>query len=98
MTRVLLAHGADPNCQNDDGDTPMHIAIKSRIVRDPVGFIELLLAAGADPKIRNQAGRTALDEALQEAGRVAETYFPARPIGPKNLERVIELLTSSAAA
>ena len=92
MARVLLAHGANPNCRNKVGDTPMHAAIKSRIVVDPTMFIELLLASGADPAILNNEGRTAADEALLQVGKVAETYFPARPIAPKKLERVIELL------
>jgi len=92
LARVLLAHGADPNCQNKDGDTPMHASIKSRIVVDPIAFVEVLLAAGAAPEIRNHDGRTALDEALRQTGKMAETYFPARPIRPKNLDRVIELL------
>jgi ankyrin repeat protein len=93
FARVFLAHGADPNCQNLYGDTPTHIAIKSRIVRDPTAFIELLLEAGADPGICNHDGRNALAEAMDQADKIAETYFPARPIGPKNLKRVIELLT-----
>lgn len=93
LARVLLARGADPNCRDQDGDTPMHAAIKSRIVGDPTAFVELLLAAGADPAIRNNDGRTALDEALQQVGKAAETYFPARLIAAKNLKRVIELLS-----
>jgi ankyrin repeat protein len=92
LARVLLAHGADPNCRNKAGDTPLHAAIKNRIVIDPIAFVELLLAAGADPEIRNNDGRTVLDEALQQAGKIAETYFPARPLRPKNLDRVIALL------
>jgi hypothetical protein len=39
VARVLLAHGANPNCRNEDGDTPMHTAIKSRIVADPAAFM-----------------------------------------------------------
>jgi ankyrin repeat protein len=92
FARILLAHGADPNCRNRDGDTPMHAAIKSRLVRDPTEFVQMMLASGADRTILNNDGRTALDEALLQVGKAAETYFPARPIGVKNLERVIELL------
>jgi len=92
LARVLLAHGADPNCRDKDGDTPMHAVIKSRLVGDPTAFVELLLASGADRTILNNDGRTALDEALPQVGKAAETYFPARPIAAKRLERVIELL------
>ena len=92
VARVLLENGANPNCRNKDGDTPIHAAIKSRLVGDPTAFIELLLGAGADRAIVNNDGRTAAHEALRQVGRAAETYFPARPIGPKKLERAIELL------
>jgi hypothetical protein len=92
IARVLLAHGASPNCRNRHGDTPIHAAIESRLVRDPTAFVEFLLASGADPAIRNHDGRTALEEALEQSGRNAETYFPARPVGLKKLDRVIQLL------
>lgn len=106
MARVLLAHGADPNCRHQrsqlnaadrtDGDTPLHIAIKSRIVVDPTEFVALLLSAGADPTLRNRDEKTPLDEALLQGDRVAETYYPARPIAPKNLQRVIAMLEGAA--
>jgi ankyrin repeat protein len=93
---ILLEHGSSPNCRNRHGDTPMHAAIKSRLVRDPSALVELLLAAGADTLIRNVDGRTALDEALLQVGKVSETYFPARPVGEKKLDRVIEMLKGGA--
>ena len=68
------------------------MALKSRLVRDPTTFVEFLLGPGADRTIRNDDGRTALEEALRQSGRNAETYFPARPAGLKNLDRVIQLL------
>lgn len=74
----------------------MHLAIRSRIVRNPSAFIELLLASGADPTITNGDGRTPLDEAIIESGKMAETYFPARPVAPKELDRAIELLRLAA--
>jgi hypothetical protein len=92
MARLLLARGANPNCRNENGDTPIHAAIKSRIVGDPAPFVELLLGSGADRAILNNDGRTAREEALLQAGKDAETYFPARPIGLKKLDRVLELL------
>jgi ankyrin repeat protein len=92
LARVLLEHGADPNCRDEDGDTPIQAAIKSRLVADPADFVELLLTAGADPSIRNNDGRTALDEARLQADKSAETYYPARPAGLKRMDRVIALL------
>jgi hypothetical protein len=92
ITRMMLANGASPNCRNKNGDTPIHSVIKSRLVVDPTAFVELLLAHGADPSIVNNEGRRAVDEALLQVGKIAETYFPARPIASKKLDRAIELL------
>jgi len=91
---VLLAHGADPNWQDNNGDTAMHRAIRSRVVVNPAIFIKILLDAGADPTLRNHEGRTPLEEAeaLFQAGKSAETYYPVRTIGPKKLEETIAIL------
>jgi cytohesin len=95
VARVLLEHGANPNCQDEEGDTPMHAAIKSRLVTDPAAYIKLLLERGADPSIRNKAGRTPLEEAEQQAGQPAETDFPATELGPKNLDETIRALRAA---
>ena len=95
MARVLIEHGANPNWRDEKGDTPLHRVIRSRIVLDPAPFIEVLLNAGADATACNAESRTPLDEALAESGRIAETYYPVRPIGPKKLDRTIELLRSA---
>ncbi|HTZ96840.1 MAG TPA: ankyrin repeat domain-containing protein [Terriglobales bacterium] len=97
VTPVLLGHGANPNWQNEVGDTAMHCAIKSRIVLDPTKFIQLLLKSGADVSIRNHEGRTALDEALLQLDKTAENYFPVRPIAQKKLDQTIEILRSRLA-
>jgi hypothetical protein len=94
VARVLLDHGANPNWRDTNGDTPLHRVLKSRIVLDPTEFVNVLLAAGADVSIRNAEGRTALDEALLQLSKNAETYFPVRTIGPKKLEQAIEILRS----
>lgn len=96
VARVLLAHGADPNAIRENGDTPLHAVIRSRLVADPSALVELLIEAGARVGARNGAGRTALDEATDQAGAVAETYFPARPLRSKDLARTIELLKTAA--
>jgi ankyrin repeat protein len=94
VTRVLLEHGANPNWRDEAGNTPIHRVITSRMVLDPAKFIQLLLEFGADVNLRNHEGRTPLEEALLQTGRVAETYFPVRPIAPKRLEPTIEVLRS----
>jgi ankyrin repeat protein len=97
VARVLLKHGANPNWRDKDGNTPLHRVVKSRLVVDPAQFIELLLEFGADASLRNGEGRTALDEALLQMGKEAETYFPVRPIARKRLERTIEILRARMA-
>jgi ankyrin repeat protein len=92
MARFLLECGGNPNCQDEDGDAPLHKALKSRLVKDPIEFVELLLAFGADPNLRNNKGQTPLDLALAEIGSIAEEYFPPMPRGSKNLEPAITLL------
>jgi Ankyrin repeats (many copies) len=92
VARVLLQHGADPNFRDDKGNTPMHSAIASRIVLDPAKFVQVLLDFNADPTVRNREGRTPLDEGLRQVGATAETYFPVRPISPRNLTQTVELL------
>jgi hypothetical protein len=94
VARVLLEHGADPNWRDEEGNTPIHYVIRSRIVRDPAEFVKVLVEFGADLRSENLLGRTALDEALMQAGKNAETYFPIRPIAEKRLEGTIAILRS----
>ncbi len=95
--RVLLEHGANPNWRDEADNTPIHRAISSRLVLDPAGFIKMLIEFGADVSLRNREGRTALEEAILQKGKIAETYLPARPIAPKKLEQTIEILRSRLA-
>ncbi len=92
IARFLLENGAGPNCQNEDGDAPLHLVIKSRLVKDPTEFVELLLAFGADPELRNNDGFSPLDIAQAGIGSLAEEYFPPAPRGVKTLEPTIALL------
>jgi ankyrin repeat protein len=97
VARILLAHGANPNWRDDDDNTPLHRVIRSRIVLDPADFVQVLLELGADASARNREGLTPLDEALLQTEKIAEAYFPIRPIAPKRLEKTIELLHSRMA-
>jgi len=92
---VLLEHGANANWRDEEGNTAIQCAIRSRIVGDPAEFVGVLIEFGADLQLRNRDGRTALEEALMQAGKSVETYFPIRPISPKRLARTAELLRSS---
>ena len=57
--RALLAYGAVPDCQNEKGETPLHLLVDTRAVKamhdddsegaDCLRIAEYLLLAGADP-------------------------------------------------
>ncbi|WP_394794222.1 ankyrin repeat domain-containing protein [Armatimonas sp.] len=55
LAKNLLAHGADPNVANDDGNTPLHIA--AFFCR--AELVELLLKNGAELNRKNPRGETA---------------------------------------
>jgi len=95
--RVLLVHGASPDAKApNSGDRPLHRVITSQLVADPSDFVSLLLEAGADPLARNHAGRTPLEEAIAQVGVDAQTYYPVRPLRPKELTRTIALLKAAS--
>lgn len=69
--RTLLRMGCAAHLQDDDGNTPLHLAAE---IGSPATF-RALLAAGCDPRIRNSQGMTALDCRLidcQEPGTGAD--------------------------
>ena len=59
---TLLELGADPNPQDEQGNTPMHRLAQRGTGRE---FAKLLLAHGADPSIKNVKGETPMDLAAQ---------------------------------
>jgi len=54
--RLLLAQGADPNWQNEIGETPLH---RAAVVGAGPEITQLLLDYGADPTLRDEFGRLA---------------------------------------
>ena len=63
--RLLLAQGANPNAQNDDGGTALMYAIED------AEKTRLLLDRGANPNLRSGEGRTALLIAVGRTGSYA---------------------------
>ncbi|EER05304.1 Cyclin-dependent kinase 6 inhibitor, putative [Perkinsus marinus ATCC 50983] len=82
IVRALLKHGAQPNAQDGDGETPLHFA---------VGFLEydiaqVLLENGADPSIRTNYSIT-VGENNFAAGSTPLHY--AHQLGAENIVRLI---------
>lgn len=56
VIELLVKKGADVNHLNDDGDSPLHMAVK----KDYRVLTKLLIAHGADVNIKDSSGHTAL--------------------------------------
>lgn len=69
VIRILLDHGANPNVQNSQGDTPLICATK--YAGGKAGTVEMLVKAGTDLGIRDNKGNTALDYAKAKGQREA---------------------------
>ncbi len=62
IVNILLKMGANPNIQNNHGETALHLASKSKIARKQsiVGVIEKLVELGACVDSRDKQGQTPL--------------------------------------
>lgn len=58
---ALLEGGAAPNVQDEDGDTPLHMAAHDAYGPDSLETVRLLLEAGASAQVKNRKGQTPLD-------------------------------------
>ena len=59
----LLANGADPNAQDHDGYTPLHLAVKTSEVVKNSRIVKQLLFGGAEREIKNIDGLKPMDYA-----------------------------------
>lgn len=62
---ALMYHGADPNVENKNHETPLHIAAK----KDFHKIFKLLWEYGADLEQEDYKGRTPKDIALENSSR-----------------------------
>lgn len=65
MVKELLFYGADPNMQDNYGDTAFHNAVRSPYL-SWVKTVRILLKNCADPTIRNNKGKTPLHLILEQ--------------------------------
>ncbi len=83
IVKALLFHGADPNFQDEDGNTPLHIVAFAHPREINIAIVKLLLDDSADPNSRNEKGDTPL-------------HFLARTCYPEISEMVQLLLEKGA--
>ena len=64
VAQLLLEYGADPNLQDNNGDTALHWLVRlPKCSKENLKTMNLLLGYDADPTIRNNKGRAAFDVA-----------------------------------
>jgi ankyrin repeat protein len=78
--RYLLFQGADINCINKYGNTPLHVAIK----HNQKDIVKLLLQKGADVNLGSNKGHTALHLAVfHNREDIIKLLLDAKGINPK---------------
>jgi uncharacterized protein len=60
--RILLEHGADPNCKGEDGYTPLHEAAGT----GQIELMRLLIKYGGETSAKGDDGKTPWDVAVQQ--------------------------------
>ena len=97
VTRVLLAHGADPNEFDERaGGTALHAAIGMKFTEDASDVVKLLLEAGADLTTKTTSGMTAIELAESRAASQAEAIEDGEGLEfERNYDGVLEILRSA---
>ena len=80
----LLKSGADPNCTDRGGVTPLHRAVRTRCA----AAVRTLLEGGADPRQTSKAGSTAFGLAQWTTGRGGS----GTPEAKAQQQEILELL------
>ena len=81
MINVLVAFNADPDVQDNAGNTPLHNLVSGKRARSrrsgTIQAAKTLVTAGADPKVKNYAGLSAHD--IVKMGRNNELKQVLKP-------------------
>ena len=65
----MIKNGADVNKKNDNGDTPLIVAVQN--VVGSYGMLGVIINMGADYNIKNKEGKTAMDIVIEEDDKSA---------------------------
>ncbi|XP_077490329.1 85/88 kDa calcium-independent phospholipase A2-like isoform X5 [Amblyomma americanum] len=79
----LLSHGANVNAIGSDGDSPLHVAVRS-----DVSLIHALIVFGADVNQRNQKGETARHlAAVSKLGKKDIVLYTLHAVGAQRCDQ-----------
>ncbi|KAI5819761.1 ankyrin repeat-containing domain protein [Pyronema omphalodes] len=74
LARLFISHGALINAKDEEGNTPLHLAVRQVYNKNTEEGVEVLLKYGARLDVRNQDGATPMDLARgEEFRRLLET-------------------------
>jgi hypothetical protein len=85
----LIAFGADPNCRDKSGVSPIHRAVRQRCT----GALKALIAGGADVELKNKSGSSPLLLAQLRTGRGGS----GTPEAKAEQKKIIEMLLAAGA-
>jgi len=71
---TLIAHGAAANARDENGRTPLMLAVQARAVTT----VQCLLANGAKVEVEDKDGKTALDYVTNDAPEIGELLQRAK--------------------
>lgn len=91
FVKLLLQHGADPNCITKTGQTPLHLAAQ----KGNVLIIQMLLNYGAQWNIKDNNGDTALHVASFNHREEAIEAFFNHIDSLRSSEKLLEILCNS---
>ncbi|MCX6774391.1 MAG: ankyrin repeat domain-containing protein [Candidatus Micrarchaeota archaeon] len=89
LCALLIKRGADVNANDDDGDTPLMLAVDE----GNLGIIRMLIRSGANVNAKNNEGETALmrarDHRNKETINVITSYYMSRVLSNEEAEMFI---------